>query len=249
MAKQINDDERNLYKSKSRGYGKIMVRDVVEDGKEIRILMVNFARESACLREEGHHHELLFKYTRQFENIFNIKPDIKETLLIGGAGMSYPKYYIKNHQGCKMDVVEINPEMVEIAHKYFYIDEFMEGDKDGALNIYVDDGMKFLSKQDKKYDCIINDAYIGNVLDSGLMSYRGVAHIKRHLNTGGIYIVNIITALSGFYANDGKIARQVFDANFKNVAFYTTRPESSPLEKQNCILIGTDSEIPALELL
>ena len=81
------------------------------------------------------------------------------------------------------------------------------------------------------------------------MSYRGVAHVKRHLNTGGIYIVNIITALSGFYANDGKIARQVFEANFKNVAFYTTRPESSPLEKQNCILIGTDSEIPALELL
>jgi len=248
--------ERNLYASKSKGYGKIMVRDIVEDHEAIRILMVNYARESACYLDENRRDELYFKYTKQFENAFAINPNIKDCLLIGGAGCSYPKYYLSHHLESNMDVVEINPEMLEIAHKYFFLDDFIEKygkDSKGALNgrlgLFVDEGMKYLAKCEKSYDCIINDAYIGSSLDSGLMSYRGVAQVKRHLNSKGIYLVNIITGLSGFYGIEAKKAKEVFGANFKNVYLYTTRPDVSPFEKQNCILIGTDMEIPELEIL
>ena len=248
--------EKNLYLSKSKGYGKIMVRDVVEDGEDVRLLMVNYARESACFNESGRHDELIFKYTKQFENAFRINPNIKDTLLIGGAGFSYPKYYLSHHKDSNIDVVELNQEIIDVAHKYFYLDEYIakhatnaNGEPNGRLNIYNDEGMKFIANCEKKYDLIINDAYIGNVLDNGLMSYRGVALVKRHLNSKGIYFVNIITALNGFYANEGNMAREVFAANFKNVYFYSIRPSLNKMEKQNCVLIGTDEKIPELEIL
>lgn len=248
--------EKNLYAIKSRGYGKIMVRDLTEDGIELRYLLVNYQKESAMYKSIEKRDELVFKYTKQFANAFKINSEIKDSLLIGGAAFSYPKYYLSHYPDVSIDVVEINPEMLEIAKKYFYLDDYIEkyakdskGRDNGRLGIHIMDGMQYLAKCNKSYDLIINDAYIGANLDSGLMSYRGVAQIKRHLSTRGIYMVNIITALNGFFATDLKLAKEVFELNFKNVYVYPVRSDLSKLEKQNCILIGTDLEIPELEVI
>ncbi|WP_287386513.1 spermidine synthase [Lachnospira sp.] len=249
--------EKNLYATKSRGYGKIMVRDQLDDnGEEVRYLLVNYQKESAMFKAPEKRDELCFAYTKQFANAFMINSQIKDSLLIGGAAFSYPKYYLSHYPEARLDVVEINPEMLEIAKKYFYLEDYIKmyakaanGADNGRLGIHIQDGMQFLAACEKNYDLIINDAYIGASLDSGLMSYRGVAQIKRHLNAGGIYMVNIITALTGFFANDLKKAREVFGANFKNVYVYPVRPDLSSLEKQNCILIGTDLEIPKLDVI
>ena len=89
--------EKNLYAIKSRGYGKIMVRDLTEDGVELRYLLVNYQKESAMYKSIEKRDELVFKYTKQFANAFKINSEIKDSLLIGGAAFSYPKYYLSHY--------------------------------------------------------------------------------------------------------------------------------------------------------
>ncbi len=63
--------------------------------------------------------EIVFDYGKYYHLIRHFKPDFQNTLMIGGAGYSFPKDYLKKYPNAKMDVVEIDPQMTEIARKYF----------------------------------------------------------------------------------------------------------------------------------
>ena len=47
--------------------------------------------------------------------------DIKDTLMIGGAGYNYPKYFISHYQDKTMDVVEIDGEITNSNDDYISI--------------------------------------------------------------------------------------------------------------------------------
>ena len=207
---KLNDDEI-LLELEDKGYGRIVIREQVEDGKPVRILLVNDARESGTYTKKSKRNDLYFRYTHAFNRIFEVNYDIHDTLLIGGAGFSYPKYYISHFPDKRMDVVEINPKMVELAMKYFYLDELYdkyELDKNNRLHIYISDGSTYLEKTEKKYDAIINDAYIGSTLDRSLLTSHLTELVRRRLSGGGVYVINIITALVGDEAKPGITAQE-----------------------------------------
>ena len=56
--------------------------------------------------------------------------------------------------GAKVDVVEINPKVVEVAQKYFDLDP-------SKLNIQIGDGRYFVNRGKKQYDAIVLDAFLG----------------------------------------------------------------------------------------
>lgn len=245
---KLNDTDI-IFEEDDRGYGRIAVHEHVESGKNVRILTVNDARESGTYTKKSMRNELLFRYTHAFNRIFEVNDDIHDTLLIGGAGFSYPKYYISHFPDKKMDVVEINRRMVELAMKYFYLDELYdkyELDKNDRLHIYVTDGSSYLERSQKKYDAIINDAYIGDALDRSLMTSYHTELIRRHLSGGGVYVVNIITALMGEEAKPGIAAQETLKSYFSNIVFTRVRRDLPPEERQNCILIASDRKIPPL---
>lgn len=238
-----------LIELEDKGYGKIVVRENIEDGKPVRILLVNDARESGTYMKKGKRNELLFRYTHAFNRIFEVNENIHDTLLIGGAGFSYPKYYISHFPDKRMDVVELNPKMVELAMKYFYLDELYdkyELDKNDRLHIYTTDGSTYLRRTEKKYDAIINDAYIGNVQDKGLMTSSQTELVRTRLSGGGVYVINIITALVGSDAKPGITAQETLKKYFSNTVFTRVRRDIDPKERQNCIIIASDREIPPL---
>ena len=143
-------------------------------------------------------------------------------------------------------MVEIDEVMVNVAFKYFYLDElYDEYDlyENERLKIYVMDGLKFLSTMLKSYDVIFNDAYISDSPAEGLMSYEAISLIKERLNPGGIYVANMITAMAG------KSAYPLFSilANLKQIFKYTRfckcRNDIPANEKQNCLIFASDSPI------
>ena len=74
--------------------------------------------------------------------------------MIGGAGYSYPKEYLKTYPNAKMDVVEIDPQMTEIAKKYFRLKE------NPHLKIIHEDGRIFLNRaESQQYDAVLMDAF------------------------------------------------------------------------------------------
>ena len=234
-----------VFSKKEPGYGKIEVREAIENHELERILLVDEVRESAAFMEEGRHYDLVFKYTQDFAIPLQKKPEIQNTLLLGGAGFSFPKYYIHYYPEKHIDVVEFKPEMYQLAMQYFYLDELYRDynlTENRRLEVFIEDANEYLKTTDRTYDLIINDCYISNRMDDELLRDEQVKSVKRCLNPGGIYIINLITAVRGPASMPGILEYEILNKNFRNTDMFPCKPEMRALEKQNMILVGTDGE-------
>lgn len=79
-------------------------------------------------------------------------PNPKKILLIGGTAEGVLKEVLK-HNPEKIDVVELDKEMVDLPKKYI-IDERFEGLKDSRTTLHIVDGRSFINHCEK-YDAII----------------------------------------------------------------------------------------------
>ena len=164
------------------------------DGRQVRIYENGGVMQSAQYIEKGHHFDLVFDYMKKFNIIFDLKKDINDILMIGGAGYSYPKYVISHYPDVSMDVVDIDPSSYENAKEFFYVDELIYEyhlHENHRLNPYTDDGKHFLETTDKKYDVIINDAFTGIDPAADMLERGTVKLIQDHLKENGIYMANL----------------------------------------------------------
>lgn len=121
------------------------------DGSLVRMLNVGGVLQSATYLDERWA-ECPFAYLRSFDHLFEAAPAlvVKRVLMIGGAGFAYPKSLLANHPGVKLDVVEIDSAMVDVAREHFFLDRLekqlaAEGRGDD-LRIFVEDGEEFLRR-------------------------------------------------------------------------------------------------------
>ncbi len=235
------------------GEDRVEIEDTLYDGQNVRLLLVNRTRESATYNEKSRRNELVFRYMKELDRVYELIPEARDTLLLGGAGFSFPKHYIASYPERRMDVVELNGYMYDLALDYFYLDELYRDygpHLDGRLNIFIEDGNRYLKRNRKTYDVIINDAYTGNVADQGLLQDESTGNIRRSLKEGGFYAVNLITALKGFYAIQGMIAIKTLKRHFPYVGCFPCTPEEDPMDLQNCLLLASDHdyewEIPSI---
>ena len=236
---------RTIFMKNEPGYGRIEVKEAIENHELLRLLMVDEVRESAAVMEEGRHYELVFKYTKDFTIAFDKKLDIKSTLLLGGAGFSFPKYYISTFPDKHIDVVEFKPQMYQLAMQYFYLDELYKEfnlTENHRMEVFIEDANDYLKNTDRTYDLIINDCYVSNRMDDDLLKDKQVRNVKRCLNPGGIYMMNLITAIKGPASMQGILEYEILKRNFKNTDMFACKKEMGALEKQNMILVGTDGE-------
>ena len=85
--------------------------------------------------------------------------------------------------GARVDVVEINPAVVEVARKWFEL-------KPDAFNLTIGDGRWFLNRTDRKYDAVILDAFVGDGSPSHLMSREAFEAVRRVLKPQGTLVIN-----------------------------------------------------------
>ena len=236
---------RVIFMKNEPGYGRIEVKEAIENHELLRILLVDEVRESAAVMEDGRHNELVFKYTKDFTIALEKRPEIRSTLLLGGAGFSFPKYYISTFPDKHIDVVEFKPIMVQLAMQYFYLDELYRDynlTENPRMEIFTEDANEYLRTTDRTYDLIINDCYISNRMDDELLKDRQVREVKKCLNPGGVYIINLITAIKGPASMQGILEYEILKNHFKNTDMFACKKEMGALEKQNMILVGTDGE-------
>lgn len=241
--RHLFDSGKVLYSSTCYGYNDLEIVDKTEDGEAIRLLLVNGARESATYNKKELRNKLLFQYAIDFNEVFNLGRELNSCLLLGGAGFSYPKHFISHYPDKTLDVVEIDEEMVKLAFNYFYLDELFADYKlyeNERLKIYIMDGYKYLASTLKTYDVIFNDAYISDSPAEGLITLEAVSLIKKRLNPEGVYIINIITAVSGDAAYPLFLEMAYIKRNFKYTKLHKCREEIPDNERQNCLIFASD---------
>lgn len=226
-------------------YGRVLIYNAYKNDEPVRVLNIDSGFESLTYIDEEKRNDLVLSYTQYYDLMFNANIDIKDTLLIGGAGYSYPKHYISKNLEKNMDVVEIDGEITEIAKEYFYLNDLIEDynlNENKRLGLITDDGRTYLNNNDKKYDAILNDAFSGSTPAKTLTTKEAIERIKESLNENGLYLTNVISSLEGENSKFIKAIINTLKQVFKNV--YLVPCQTIDVDTvQNNMVIASDDEL------
>jgi predicted membrane-bound spermidine synthase len=137
--------------------------------------------------------ELLFDYNRFFHLAAYYRPDVKRSLMIGGAGYTFPRDYLAKYPEATIDVVEIDPGMTQAAREYFRLRD------DPRMKIIHADARVFLnSAPEGGYDVIFLDAF-GTLFSVPyqLTTVEAARSMRNALADGGILVANVGASLAG----------------------------------------------------
>ena len=203
---------------------------VDNQNKGVRTLWLNSMPHSSMYLNGSNNS--VFLYTDYFHIAFVYNPDIENVLFIGGGGFSGPKKFLEDYSNVIIDVVEIDAQVVDIAKNYFNVNE------NERLKIYVEDGRKYLSRTDKKYDLIVLDAYSKTYAPFHLLTLEFLESIEDHLNPNGILASNLISSLIGDTSDLIRAEYKTVNMVLPNVYLFYTY-SSSMSQVQNIILIAS----------
>lgn len=132
-------------------------------------------------------------------------PEIQKALCIGlGVGLVPAQLA---GEGADVDVVEINPRVIEVAQRYFDCPV-------DTLRLTIGDGRQFLNRATSSYDTIILDAFLGDSSPGHLMSVEAFRAMRSVLRVDGTLVINCFADFhpgKDFYgASLDKTLRRVF---------------------------------------
>lgn len=166
----------------------------VEDaaGWPVRMLAVGRSVQSGSYLGEKRF-ELPFEYYRAFERAVAAKGDAHDVLMLGGGAFAYPKHALTAHPDLRMDVVEIDPAIIDLARRWFFLGELeqLAGER---LHVLTGDARAYLAACEKTYDVIINDLFASAEAVAEFAADEGIELVKARLNEGGLYLVNAVTS-------------------------------------------------------
>ena len=182
--------------------------------------------------------DLVFEYTKFYHLIRTLKPAFQRSLMIGGAGYSFPKSYLTTYRNASLDVVEIDPVLTEIARRRFRLPE------NDRLRIFHEDGRLFLNRaQTGAYDVVMMDAF-GSLFSVPyhLTTIEAVSQIHRSLTDDGVVVFNLGSAIRGDASLFLQAEFATYESVFPFVYLFKVRPERNDDELQNLIVVGCKRE-------
>ncbi|MCE9584823.1 MAG: fused MFS/spermidine synthase [Planctomycetes bacterium] len=151
-------------------------------------------------------------YTDSFQLAKIFKADPKRILVIGGGGGIGPRKFVTDDPSCEVDLVEIDPVVIEVSKKYFHLEE------GPRLRIHNEDGRKFVRGAHAKYDLVVLDAYtIGGQIPFHLTTREFMQEIKSILAPGGVLLANINSSLEGTKSRILRAEQRTFSSVFDAV--------------------------------
>jgi len=161
-------------------------------------------------------------YADYIDLAFLYNPDIRSVLVIGLGGGTIPKRFVRDYPKVTVDAVEIDPDVIKIAARYFDVKP------QARLRISESDGRQFLRRSKAKYDLIVLDAYYADTVPFFLCTKEFFQIVQDHLSSNGVFVNNTIGTLSGskskFFRSVYRTMKEVFGRTY---AF--TVPEAGPI--------------------
>ncbi|MBT3199738.1 MAG: fused MFS/spermidine synthase [Phycisphaerales bacterium] len=175
--------EKVLFQGKSEFNSSIKV---VENAKGLRTLIFddNDVRQSTV--KLGDPDRLELAYTRVMPVALAVVEKPKRILIVGLGGGSIPNFLHKHYPNTHIDVVDIDPVVVEVAKKYFGFRE------DKTLRVHVADGRAFIEKCKKPYDIIFLDAYGAEEIPYALATREFLLAVRKAVTAKGVVVTNMM---------------------------------------------------------
>jgi spermidine synthase len=234
----LTDSAYNIYQKNNlididTAYSRVWIYDRVDKntGRMVKMMGINNENHSSMFLDSD---ELVNEYSKYYDLAGYFKPNFKKTLIFGGAGYSYPKYFLSKYPKATIDVVEIDPGVTKIAKKYFRLKD------DKRLTIYHEDGRVFLNKTKEKYDIIFGDAFSSRYsLPYQLTTKEAIQKKYDILNDDGVVILNLVSAINGEKGEFLRAEYATYKAIFPQVYIFKTLDTADANKTQNLILIAS----------
>ncbi len=201
-------------------------------GRPIRAIATDpYFVQSAMFLESD---DLAFEYSRYYHLARYYKPGFKTVLMLGGAGYSVPKEFLRKYSDISLDVVEIDPGMTEIAKRYFRLPD------DPRLHIFHEDGRTFVTMAESgRYDVIMMDAF-GSLFSVPyqLTTIEAVRQMKRALKDEGVVIFNLGSAIHGPASRFLIAELSTYRAVFESVSVFKVNQSYPDDQLQNLMIVA-----------
>ena len=206
--------------------------EVIDDEKrQVRFLRADHSIIGGMFKQDG---DVIFNYLRVLNATPSLRPTANKALQIGmGTGALAG---LLHAQGVEVDIVEIDPGVVQLATDYF-------GFK-ASGQVVVEDARTFLSHAKPGYDIIIHDTFTGGATPAHLLSVEVVQQIKRLLRPDGLLALSFVGFAEG---DDVEIMNAVYStvrAVFPNTRLFrdSARASAEPT-LVNLLLFASTGEI------
>ena len=185
------EQRRLLYEGRSP-YTQVYVS---EDAKGLRYLQFepNGALQSVVRPGKPRHLELA--YLRGAMTALAFVPAPRRVLVVGLGGGSMPMFLRSLYPSLHIDVVDIDPEVVKVARRFFGLKE------DARLKVHVADGRRFIEESKGGYDLVFLDAYGPDSIPYHLATKEFLAAVQRALSPEGLVASNVWAAPNPLYSS------------------------------------------------
>jgi spermidine synthase len=165
----------------------------------------------------------------------------KDVAILGLAGGTAARQYAAAYgDSVQITGVEIDPVILDVAHRYFHLDE-------PNVHPVVADARYWLDTQAAQYDVIVMDAYRQPYIPFHLTTREFFSEVRDHLRPGGVAVVNagrtatdyrLVDALASTMAAVYPTVFLVDVPDFANTLIYgTTEPVSLTDVEHNLSLV------------
>lgn len=172
-------------------YHRIEVSEMGEGKNKRRILQLDSTMEGGMNPDDG---SLVLDY-QHFWNLVRLNSsfELDSALFIGAGAFGMPEEVSRTFPESEVDVIEIDPRVIEVGRKYFKLDEYPR------VQAHADDARRYLVRhEEKRWDLIFGDAYNGiRQIPSHLVTREFFELIQNRLSEDGVFIMNAITAVEG----------------------------------------------------
>jgi spermidine synthase len=131
--------------------------------------------------------KLYFEYCKvSLVSLAFLEREPASALFVGLGAGSLPRYLSSHYPHARIDVVEVDPDVCDVARRFFC---FAETEN---MKVHVDDGRSFLRGAGRKYDIIFLDAYQVSSIPYHLSTVEFMQEVNGRLGEGGAVAANIV---------------------------------------------------------
>ncbi len=174
------------------------------------------------------------------------RPASRDVLFIGLGGGSSPKRMWRDFPRLRLQAVELDPEVVEAAYRWF------ELPRDPRLAVDVDDGRRWLTRHEKRWDVIVIDAFYADAIPFHLATREFLQLVRQRLAPDGVVVVNVIGSVTGSESKLLRSLTKTYGSSFSTVLLYPVYDgagDRNPTYTRNVILVATDAAAPSTSFL
>jgi spermidine synthase len=178
--------------------------------------------------------QFVFSYTKMMMGALYLNPNPRNILIVGLGGGVLPTALAKMFPEAGIDIVEIDPAVVNVARQFF---GFNPGQK---VQVFEEDGRVFVKragKAERRYDLIMLDAFDHEYIPEHLLTREFLLEVKALLTGDGILVANTFSS-SRLYHHESTTYEAVFGS------FYNLR-----VKLKNRIILAKIDGLPPLDAI